>query len=132
LQIEEYNKSIEQADIEVNKYLDAMAMNVDETNATLMTDAKDLSTGKVLFEANCVVCHNPNGEGNIGPNLTDKNWIYGFDVKDIFKTVKYGTSNGMPEHSSKLNPIQLQQVSSFVLTLDEAKGKAPEGTIIEN
>ena len=51
---------------------------------------------------------------------------------DIFKTVKYGTSNGMPEHSSKLNPIQLQQVSSFVLTLDEAKGKAPEGTIIEN
>lgn len=132
LQLVEYNKSIEQADIEVNKYLDAMAMNVDETNATLMTDAKDLSTGKVLFEANCVVCHNPNGEGNIGPNLTDKNWIYGFDVKDIFKTVKYGTSNGMPEHSSKLNPIQLQQVSSFVLTLDEAKGKAPEGTIIEN
>lgn len=131
LQYAEYDKSIAQAEVEVNKYLDAMAMNVDETNATLMTDAKDLSTGKVLFEANCVVCHNPKGEGNIGPNLTDKAWIYGFDIKDVFKTVKIGTANGMPEHSSKLNPIQLQQVSSFVLSLDETNGKSPEGTIIE-
>lgn len=131
LQIEEYNKSMKQAELDVNAYLSEMAMNVDETNATLMTDEGDLSTGKVLFDANCVVCHNPKGEGNIGPNLTDKNWIYGFDVKDIFKTVKYGTANGMPEHNSKLNPIQLQQVSSYVLSLPEVKGKPEEGTIIE-
>lgn len=131
LQIEEYNKSMKQAELEVNAYLSEMAMNVDETNATLMTDEGDLSTGKVLFDANCVVCHNPKGEGNIGPNLTDKSWIYGFDVKDVFKTVKYGTANGMPEHNSKLNPIQLQQVSSYVLSLPETKGKPEEGTIIE-
>jgi len=131
LQIDEYNKSMKAAQKEVNAYLDEMAMNVDETNATLMTEASDLSTGKVLFEANCVVCHNPKGEGNIGPNLTDKSWVYGFDVKDIFGTVKNGTANGMPEHNSKLNPIQIQQVSSFVLSLEEAKGKPAEGTIIE-
>lgn len=132
LQIDEYNKSIKQAELEVNAYLDEMAMNVDETNATLLTDKGDLSTGKALFETNCVVCHNPKGEGNIGPNLTDKTWVYGFDVKDLFKTIKYGTANGMPEHNSKLNPIQLQQVSSYVLSLPETKGKAEEGTIIEN
>ena len=132
LQIDEYNRSMKKAQKEVNAYLDEMAMNVDETNATLMTESSDLSTGKVLFEANCVVCHNPNGEGNIGPNLTDKAWIYGFDVKDIFKTVKLGTANGMPEHNSKLNPIQMQQVSSFVLSLPETNGKEAEGTIMEN
>lgn len=131
LQLIEYEKSIAQAEVEVNKYLDEMAMNVDETNATLMTEANDLSTGKVLFEANCVVCHNPKGEGNIGPNLTDNSWIYGFDMKDVFKTIKLGTANGMPEHNSKLNPIQIQQVSSFVLSLDEVNGKPAEGTIIE-
>ena len=96
-----------------------------------MTESSDLATGKTLFETNCVVCHNPKGEGNIGPNLTDKAWVYGFDIKDIFTTVKLGTSNGMPEHNSKLNPIQLQQVSSYVLALPESKGKAAEGSIIE-
>jgi cytochrome c oxidase cbb3-type subunit 3 len=128
LQTEEYNKEIAQAKKDVDAYLAKMAMNVDETNATLMTEAKDLSAGKALFETNCVTCHNPKGEGNIGPNLTDNFWIYGPDVKDLFKTVKLGTPNGMPEHASKMNPIQLQQVSSYVLSLPFTKGpKGPEG-----
>lgn len=131
LQIAEYDRSMKEAEIEVNAYLDKMAMNVDETNATLMTDSKDLATGKTLYDANCVICHNPNGEGNIGPNLTDNTWIYGYDVKEVFGTVKNGTAKGMPEHASKLNPIQLQQVASYVISLPEAEGKAPEGSIVE-
>lgn len=131
LQYAAYDKEMKKADIEVKAYLSKMAMNVDETNATLMTDASDLSKGKALFETNCVTCHNPKGEGNIGPNLTDKNWIYGYDIKDVFKTIKLGTPNGMPEHNSKFNPIQIQQVASFVLSLPDAKGKEPQGEIVE-
>ncbi len=130
LQIEAYNKDMKKADIEVAAYLEKMAMNVDENTATLLTESKDLSAGKAIFEANCVSCHLANGSGEIGPNLTDKYWIYGFDIKDIFKTVKNGTSKGMPEHNSKLNPVQIQQVSSYVLSLPEAAGKAPDGEII--
>jgi cytochrome c oxidase cbb3-type subunit 3 len=124
LQYQAYDKEMKKADTEVKAYLSKMSMNVDETTATLMKDAGDLSKGKALFETNCVTCHNSKGEGNIGPNLTDKNWIYGFDIKDVFKTVKNGTPNGMPEHNSKFNPVQLQQVASFVLSLPDAKGKA--------
>ena len=131
LQYQAYDKEIKQADAQVKAYLEANAMNVDETTVTLMTDAAELGKGKALFETNCVTCHNPKGEGNIGPNLTDKNWIYGFDIKEVFKTVKTGTPNGMPEHGSKFNPVQIQQVVSFVLSLPEAKGKAPQGEIIE-
>ena len=131
LQYTAYDKEMKKADIEVKAYLSKMAMNVDETNATLMTDASDLSKGKALFETNCVTCHNPKGEGNIGPNLTDKNWIYGYDIKEVFKTIKLGTPNGMPEHNSKFNPIQIQQVASFVLSLPDSKGKEPQGEIIE-
>ena len=74
-----------------------------------------------------MLCHNPKGEGNIGPNLTDNQWIYGPDVKILFKTIKYGAANGMPEHASKLNPIQLQQVASFVLSLPDTEGREPQG-----
>jgi cytochrome c oxidase cbb3-type subunit 3 len=131
LQIKAYEKDMKQSEKDVKAYLSKMAMNVDETNATIMTAASDISAGKSIFQTNCVTCHNPNGEGNIGPNLTDKAWIYGFDVKDVYKTIKLGAPNGMPEHASKLNPIQIQQVSSFVLQLKEAAGKEAQGTIIE-
>ena len=131
LQYQAYDKEMKKADTEVKAYLSKMSMNVDETTATLMKDAADLSKGKALFETNCVTCHNSKGEGNIGPNLTDKNWIYGFDIKDVFKTVKNGTPNGMPEHNSKFNPVQLQQVASFVLSLPDTKGKAVQGEILE-
>jgi cytochrome c oxidase cbb3-type subunit 3 len=127
LQIKAYDMEMIQAKKDIDAYLSKMAMNVDENNATLLTDAGALSSGKALFEANCVACHSNNAEGNIGPNLTDDHWIYGPDVKDLFKTIKYGTPNGMPEHASKLNPVQLQQVSSFILSLPPTKGKAPEG-----
>lgn len=129
LQYKAYDKEMAQAKKDVDAYLSKMAMNVDENTATLLTDKDALSSGKALFDANCVVCHNPNGEGNIGPNLTDDAWIYGPDVKDVFKTIKMGTPNGMPEHASKLNPVQIQQVASFVLSLPYTQGLEPNGKI---
>lgn len=131
LQIAEYEKDMAQKKIEVEAYLKKMALNVDETSATLMEDASDLNAGQSLFETNCATCHLVDGTGKIGPNLTDAYWIYGNDVKDLFKTIKYGTSNGMPEHNSKLNPVQIQQVASFVLHFKPKDGKEPEGTLIE-
>jgi cytochrome c oxidase cbb3-type subunit 3 len=129
LQYKAYDKEMAQAKKDVDAYLSKMAMNVDENTVTLLTDNDALSSGKALFDANCVVCHNPNGEGNIGPNLTDDAWIYGPDVKVVFKTIKVGTPNGMPEHASKLNPVQIQQVASFVLSLPYTKGLDPKGKV---
>lgn len=131
LQIKEYKKELKQAEIDVQEYLSKMAMNVDETNATVMEDESDLSTGKSLFVNNCAVCHLEKGEGNIGPNLTDDYWLTAGDIKTLFRTIKFGTANGMPEHASKLNPIQIQQVASFVYQLPFVAGKEPEGEKFE-
>jgi cytochrome c oxidase cbb3-type subunit 3 len=131
LQIKAYDKEMKVAEKEVQAYLKKMAMDVDENSATLLTESSDLAEGASIFAANCVACHKSKGEGEIGPNLTDKNWIYGYNIKEVFKTVKYGTANGMPEHSSKFNPVQIQQVASYVLSLPETAGKAAQGDIIE-
>ncbi len=132
LQAVEYQKTMDEAQIEVDAYMSKMAMNVDENNVVVLTEAADIQNGKNIYQINCVVCHKDNGEGLVGPNLTDDHWIYGEgDIKTVFSTIKYGTSNGMSEHESKLNPIELQQVASFVLSMEYAEGKAPEGTKID-
>ena len=131
LQIQAYNKEKAQAKIEVDAYLKKMALNVDETNVTVLSGADALGAGKSIFKENCVSCHLDKGEGQTGPNLTDKQWIYGFDIKEVFKSIKAGRPNGMPEHASKLNPVQIQQVASYVLSLPEVKGKEAQGTFIE-
>lgn len=122
----EYKISVLQAQKEIDAYLKEAAMNVDESNVTLLTEPAGISAGKQVFEANCTACHK-DGSGDIGPNLTDNFWLYGNDIKTVFGTVKNGTPNGMPEHASKLNPVQLQQVASYVLSLKYKPGKEPQG-----
>jgi cytochrome c oxidase cbb3-type subunit 3 len=122
----EYKLSVVQAQKEIDAYLKDAAMNVDETNVTLLTEPEGIAAGKQVFEANCTACHK-DGSGDIGPNLTDNYWLYGNDIKDVFGTVKNGTPNGMPEHASKLNPVQLQQVASYVLSMKYKPGKEPQG-----
>jgi cytochrome c oxidase cbb3-type subunit 3 len=133
LQIEAYNKEVAQAEIEKEAYRKAMAMNIDETNAVQMTEAADIANGEQLFATNCVTCHSTKGEGNIGPNLTDNTWIHGYDISTIYRIIRVGSPNNkMPEHESKMNPVEIQQVASFVMQMPYAKGSPPQGEIIED
>jgi cytochrome c oxidase cbb3-type subunit 3 len=95
---------------------------VDENTVTLLTDENALAEGKAIYDKNCAACHLPDGGGSIGPNLTDKNWIYGCDIKDLFKVITNGTSKGMPPWKS-LGADKVQKVASYVLV--KLKGNKP-------
>lgn len=132
LQIAAYNSEIRQADADIQAYLEAQAMNVDENSVTLMAAAGDLNVGKEIFMQYCKVCHGEYGEGLVGPNFTDEYWIHGGRINDLFRTIKYGAENGMKSWKDELNPIQMQQVASYIKTLggtnpDNQKG--PEGEL---
>lgn len=124
LPIEAYHNEMAQAELDVEQYLKDQAMNVDESSVTLMTDQSELNKGKKLFTNYCSVCHSDNGGGGVGPNLTDEYWIHGGSIKDVFKTIKYGAKNGMKSWKDELNPIQMQQVGSYIKSLN---GTNPEG-----
>jgi len=117
------------------KWLKDQALNVDENSVITFTDAMNLSKGQEVFGENCKVCHAEAGQGLSGPNLTDDYWIYGNDIKSIFMTIKYGRKNAMadmPEHKDKLNPVQIQQVASFVKQLKYTEGLPPKGELMED
>ena len=130
----ELQKEIAEAKIALEEYKKTAPdlMNVD--NVTLLTDAGELSKGKAIFEANCVACHKADGGGQIGPNLTDAHWILGGGIKNVYHTLSEGgrDGKGMVAWKTILKPTEIQQVGSYVLSLqgtNPVDGKAPEGEI---
>jgi cytochrome c oxidase cbb3-type subunit 3 len=119
LSIQEYDQSMQAAAIQVAEYKKTQANNIDETNVAFVKDDKAaIEAGKALFVEHCVVCHGQNLEGGTGPNLIDTYWIHGGDVVSVFKTIKYGVAQkGMISWEKKLKPDEMQNVSSYILTL---------------
>ena len=122
-----YENEMKEAEQEIATYMLTHGPKYDETNVTLATEESELSAGKAVFAEKCAVCHMADGQGSVGPNLTDDYWLYANDIKGVFSTVKFGTKAGMPEHDSKLKADQIRNVASYVLSLPFVEGKAPQG-----
>lgn len=133
--IERYEMIKAQAEEEVAEYLATKADLVDEKSVVTLTDEAALDKGKTIFISYCAACHGTQGEGGVGPNMTDNYWIHGGDIKDLFKVVKYGVpEKGMISWKSQLSPVQMQQVSSYILTLvgtNPPNQKEPQGELYE-
>lgn len=130
----ELDKEYAQARIDIEEYKRTAKDLVDFNTVEVLTDAGDLSRGKLIFEENCVACHKSDGGGGIGPNLTDEHWILGGGVKNIFKTVSEGgrPGKGMVAWKTMLKPLEMAQVSSYILQFQgttPAEPKEPEGEI---
>ena len=132
LQDEEYQLQVQQADIERAALMKSGAF-LNEESVALLTDQAALDAGKQIFTTNCVACHAADGGGLVGPNLTDDYWIHGGGIKNIFKVIKYGVvAKGMISWQSQLNPKQMQDVASYIISLHgttPANPKQPEGTV---
>lgn len=118
-QIVEYEKEVAAAQRSLEKYKQTAPDLIDASSVVLLTDAKDLARGKAVFELNCAACHMADGGGGIGPNLTDKNWILGGGVKNVFTTISNGgrDGKGMIAWGKTLKPKDIAKVSSYILSL---------------
>lgn len=130
---QEYAMQNEEAEIQMAEYRKKAANLVDESNVVLLTETSAIEKGKATFTNNCVACHGAFGEGKVGPNLTDAYWKHGGDIKDLFKTIKFGVSGtGMKSWKADLSPSTMAEVASYILTLqgtNPAGAKEPEGDL---
>ena len=133
LQLQEYKDELTQAQIAKEERIKISGENVNEENVIVLTDVNGLAEGKNIFVKNCVACHLADGGGQVGPNLTDDFWIHGGGIKNIFATITNGVpAKGMISWKTQLIPKQIQQVASFILTLQGTKplvAKDPQGDI---
>ncbi|HVZ26942.1 MAG TPA: cbb3-type cytochrome c oxidase N-terminal domain-containing protein [Sediminibacterium sp.] len=132
---EELQIAMNEAAIAKEEYLKKAANKVDETTVTYITDPAALEAGKKIFTTICAACHQADGGGMVGPNLTDKYWLHGGGIKDIFKSIKYGwPDKGMKSWKDDYSPMQIAQIASYVKSLGgtkPAKPKEPQGTLYE-
>ena len=130
LPLQEYSDEVYAADLKREELIRTGAF-INENSVTLITDKSALDNAKKIFVVNCVPCHGNNGEGTVGPNLTDQYWIHGGGVKNVFKTIKYGVpAKGMIAWQNQFNPKTMQEISSYVISLqgtNPPNAKAPEG-----
>ena len=114
----EYIAAMEEGEAIKEAYLERMANAVNENNVERLLSDEDLAAGKALFDRNCIACHGAQGEGGIGPNMTDQYWLHGGSVKDIFSTIKYGVpEKGMIAWKNQMSPLHMQQLTSYIMSL---------------
>jgi cytochrome c oxidase cbb3-type subunit III len=128
---QEYQAEMQVAEVARKSYIEQFAKNINENNVTALTKAGSLESGAAIFKQNCVACHGEKGEGKIGPNLTDDYWLHGGTPKDIFHVIAEGIPDkGMIAWNKSLNPLQIQEVMSYIVTLKGTKpanAKEPQG-----
>jgi cytochrome c oxidase cbb3-type subunit 3 len=132
---EQYIAEVEEAEDEVKAYLAQQSDQVDENSVVMLEDENELALGESIFINKCAVCHGAEGEGGVGPNMTDNYFIHGGSINDVFKTIKYGVpEKGMISWKSQLRSSDMQRVASYILTLvgtTPANPKAPEGELYQ-
>jgi len=130
----ELKKEVAQAKIDIAEYMKTAPDMMDEKTVTLLTDPGDLAAGKEIYTTNCAACHRADAGGQIGPNLTDDQWILGGGIKNVFHTLVKGgrDGKGMISWKGTLKPKEMQKVASYILSLKGSNppdAKAPEGEV---
>ncbi len=88
----------------------------DESLTLMSTIPAKVAEGRKLFETYCVVCHGDQGQGLVGPNLTDDYWIHGPKPLDLHKVVTSGVpAKGMAAWGNQLGPARVESAVAYVL-----------------
>ncbi|MEM9410695.1 MAG: cbb3-type cytochrome c oxidase N-terminal domain-containing protein [Planctomycetota bacterium] len=105
-----------------------------DTILKYMNEKEWLAVGEVIYKTNCTSCHGGNGEGIVGPNLTDDYWKHISSVEGIAKIIEEGAANGaMPAWKNRLtHPNQIVLTAAYIASLrkNPVDGKPPEGKLI--
>lgn len=118
-------------EVESSKPADTVS---EESLLALTTNTEALAKGGEIFAAKCSVCHKAQGQGLVGPNLTDDYWLHGGKITEIHSTVVNGVvEKGMQAWKGFLSDEEINEVVAYVWTLhgtNPPDAKKPEGELV--
>lgn len=97
----------------------------------LLRSPASIAGGEAVFRTNCLACHGDQGQGVVGPNLTDPFWIHGGRPEAVLASISQGyPDKGMPAWKPVLGAEKVRLAAAYVLSLrgrTVANPKAPQG-----
>lgn len=137
--LDEYATEMQRAaeEIEKRKGETATSGTEEDLGSRLLVAARNqemIVKGKDLFATRCMACHADKGQGLIGPNLTDNNWIHGGSLEQILHIINVGVvEKGMIPWEAQLSEEERFALVAFIRSIQgtNVEGKAPEGEISE-
>lgn len=85
-------------------------------------DEQSRTSGEILFQQYCSICHGANAKGNIAfgaPNLTDDIWLHSNKIQDIQSIILNGRNSIMPAHNELLSDDEIHLLSAYVYGLKQ-------------
>jgi cytochrome c oxidase cbb3-type subunit 3 len=103
----------------------------DASLAAFMDDADAEAAGAATFATYCAACHGAEGQGLIGPNLTDEYWIHDSEPTQVFEVITTGVAaKGMPAWEGSIAAEDRARLVAFIASIagtEPENAKAPEG-----
>lgn len=83
-----------------------------------MNDPKWMTVGQIVYRTNCVQCHGTEGQGLVGPNLTDQNYKNVKKLADVASVIANGAANGaMPAWKTRLHQNEVVLAACYAASL---------------
>ncbi len=93
----------------------------------LAGNAGAMAGAKEIFAVRCMPCHGTQGQGLIGPNLTDDYWLHGGTLVQIREIISQGVpEKGMVPWKDQLKPEELDALTAYVSTLHGSNPPNPK------
>lgn len=129
--IAQYEADVRVAAQREAKLAPAAGAMTEEGLRALGKDARLMAAAKESFGVRCMPCHGPQGQGIIGPNLTDDYWLHGGKLTEILHTIEEGVPDkGMVPWKTQLKPEELRAMAAYVGSLhgtNPPNPKPPQG-----
>ena len=140
--VDTYDEDLDQSLAQLQRVRDSYqaanpSASVDSlTLAQAVADPARVTQGAVLYAAQCAACHGPQGQGMIGPNMTDSYWIHGGSNMEIFIAVSQGVAaKGMPPWEAVYTPEEMGSLVAFIRSIvgtNPDNPKEPQGDLVES
>ena len=98
-----------------------------ETKVKLPTSRSDLLRGEKLFQAQCALCHGPNGEGARGPMLTRAKLSRAPDAAALLKILEDGIRGTEMPGAGAMSDREMRQTAAYVRSLGKIALKPVPG-----
>ena len=94
--------------------------------AAAIKDPKAIAKGKELYRQHtCNVCHRDDGGGLVGPDLTDKYWVFSPEPKEIYRVIAEGGRQGKGMNAWNRS-IPHEGIIQLVAYINSLKGTNPK------